>query len=104
MGYAGCVPATRHPVRCRVVVSSVAGPGMKLNVIILLWLCATPLAQAAQHHLLIISGIGGVDAYRELFAARAARMYESAIAAGIDDSNITLLSETALPDTSRPHR
>ena len=77
---------------------------MKLNVIILLWLCATPLAQAAQHHLLIISGIGGVDAYRELFAARAARMYESAIAAGIDDSNITLLSETALPDTSRPHR
>jgi hypothetical protein len=77
---------------------------MKLNVIILLWLCATPLAQAAQHHLLIISGIGGVDAYRELFAARAARMYESAIAAGIDDSNITLLSETALPDTSRSHR
>jgi hypothetical protein len=77
---------------------------MKLNAIILLWLCATPLAQAAQHHLLIISGIGGVDAYRELFAARAARMYESAIAAGIDDSNITLLSETALPDTSRPHR
>jgi hypothetical protein len=31
-------------------------------------------------------------------------MYESAIAAGIDDSNITLLSETALPDTSRSHR
>ena len=77
---------------------------MNINAILLLWLCATPFAHAAQHHLLIISGIGGIDAYRELFAGRAARMYEAAIEAGIDESNITLLSEAALPDTSRPHR
>jgi len=81
-----------------------AGTGMKINAILLLWLCATPLVQAAQNHLLIISGIGGIDAYRELFADRSASMYESAIKAGIDASNITLLSETTLPDTSPPQR
>jgi hypothetical protein len=31
-------------------------------------------------------------------------MYESAIEAGIDASNITMLSEAPLPDTSLPHR
>jgi hypothetical protein len=75
-----------------------------LRAILLLWLCATPLAQAAQHHLLIVSGIGGIEAYSELFARRSAQLYESAIAAGIDAGNIALLSETALPDTSIPHR
>jgi hypothetical protein len=77
---------------------------MRIRVALLLWLCATPLAQAAQHHLLIVSGIGGIEAYRELFARRSAQMYESAIAAGIDAGNITLLSETALADASLPHR
>jgi len=77
---------------------------MKLCAILLLWLCVAPLAQAAQHHLLIIGGIGGIDAYRELFARRTTQLYESAIAAGIDDANITLLSESPLADSSRPHR
>ncbi len=77
---------------------------MKTGAILLLWLCAVPFAQAAQNHLLIIGGIGGTDAYRELFAGRAARMYQAAIEAGIEEHNITLLSEAALPDTSRPHR
>lgn len=77
---------------------------MKIRAILLLWLCVIPFAQAAQHHLLIISGIGGIDDYRKLFASRSAGMYESAIKAGIDASNITLLSETALPDSSPPHR
>ena len=81
-----------------------ARPGMSIRIVILLLLLATPPAHAAQHHLLIISGLGGTDAYRELFADRSARMYESAIKAGIDGSNIILLSETALPDKSPPQR
>jgi len=77
---------------------------MKLCTILLLWLCVAPIVQAAQQHLLIISGIGGIEAYRELFARRTMQLYESAIAAGIDAGNITLLSETPLADTPRPHR
>lgn len=77
---------------------------MKIRAILLLWLCATPLAQAAQNHLLIISGISGIDDYRELFASRSASLYQSALKAGIDPGNITLLGETALPDTSPPQR
>lgn len=77
---------------------------MIIRFIPLLWLLVTPLVQAAQHHLLIVSGIGGTDAYRELFAGRSARLYESAIKAGIDQKNITLLSELPLPEISQPHR
>jgi len=77
---------------------------MKLRAILLLWLCSSALAQAAQHHLLIISGIGGIDAYRDLFATRSSQMYQSAIDAGIPAGNITLLSATPLPATSQPHR
>ncbi|MDH3760804.1 MAG: C13 family peptidase [Gammaproteobacteria bacterium] len=77
---------------------------MKIRALLMLWLLATPLAQAAQHHLLIISGIGGIDAYRELFAERATRLYESGVKAGIDEDNIILLSEAALPDANRSHR
>ena len=77
---------------------------MSIRAILLLWLCVTPLAQAAQHHLLIVSGIGGTEAYRELFTDRSTRLYESAIEAGIDKNNVILLSEIPLPDTSQPHR
>jgi hypothetical protein len=77
---------------------------MKIRTILLLWLFVTPFVQASQHYLLIISGIGGTDDYREIFAGRSTRLYESAIKAGIDENNITLLSEAALPDRSRPHR
>ncbi len=77
---------------------------MRLRVILLLLLCATPCAQAAQNHLLIIGGIGGIDAYRELFADRSTRLYESAIEAGVDKKNIILLSETPMSDSPAPHR
>jgi hypothetical protein len=78
---------------------------MKTGAILLLCLslCLSPLVQAAQHHLLIVSGIGGIDAYSELFARRSASLYKSAVEAGIDENNITLLSEAALADTGRPH-
>jgi hypothetical protein len=77
---------------------------MKIRALLMLWLLATPLAQAAQHHLLIISGIGGIDDYRELFAKQAARLYESSLKAGIDKDNIILLSEAALADVMQTHR
>ena len=77
---------------------------MKIRAILLFWLCAIPCAQAAQHHLLIISGIGGIDAYRELFADRSTRLYESAIKAGVDKDNIILLSATPIPDSPAQHR
>ena len=77
---------------------------MKIRVVLLLWLCAIPFAQAAQHHLLIISGIGGIDSYRELFADRSTRLYESAIEAGVDKNNIILLSETPMLNGSGSHR
>jgi hypothetical protein len=77
---------------------------MKIRAILLFWLCTVPCAQASQHHLLIISGIGGIDVYRELFADRSTRLYESAIKAGVDKDNIILLSETPMPDNPAPHR
>jgi len=77
---------------------------MRVCALLLFCLLATPLVQAAQHHLLIISGIGGTDDYREVFADRAKRLYESAVKAGIDEHNIILLSESGLPDMSRPQR
>jgi len=77
---------------------------MRVCALLLFCLLATPLVQAAQHHLLIISGIGGTDDYREVFADRATRLYESAVKAGIDAGNIILLSETDLPDISRSQR
>ena len=77
---------------------------MRIALILLLWLGALPLAQAAQHHLLIVSGIGGIDAYRDLFVNRAASLYESALETGIDPGNITVLSATPLADDKLPHR
>ena len=77
---------------------------MRVRTLLLFSLLVAPLAQAAQHHLLIISGIGGTDDYREVFADRATRLYESAVKAGIDENNIILLSESGLPDMSRPQR
>jgi len=77
---------------------------MRVRTLLLFSLLVAPLAQAAQHHLLIISGIGGTDNYREVFVDRATRLYESAVKAGIDENNIILLSESGLPDMSRPQR
>ena len=47
--------------------------------------------QAMQHHLLIVSGIGGTDEYRQKFLDQAARLQQAALDAGIAPQNITLL-------------
>ena len=77
------------------------GPLPRL-LLLLLAFCASPLAQAAQHHLLVVAGIGGTDAYRHQFAAQSARLYRAALAAGLDRGNVSLLGEDELPDEDLP--
>ena len=77
---------------------------VKLAALALMCLGVLTPAQATQHHLLIVSGIGGIDAYRDLFVRRAASLYESALAAGLAPDNVTVLSATPLPDDKPPHR
>lgn len=57
----------------------------------LLLLLAAP-ALARQHHLLIVSGIGGTPAYDEQFASQAKRLAEAARTAGLAETRIVLLS------------
>jgi hypothetical protein len=77
---------------------------MNTRALLLLWLLVSPLAQAAQNHLLIVAGIGGTEAYGEQFASDSLRLYEAAIAAGIAPHNIVLLSATPLPQGAPPRR
>ncbi|MBT8447732.1 MAG: C13 family peptidase [Gammaproteobacteria bacterium] len=77
---------------------------MRTGAVLSLWLLLTPLAQAAQHHLLIVGGIGGTDDYRQQFSAAATRLYRSAIEAGLAADNIALLNASPLSDPSLPRR
>ena len=77
---------------------------MRLIAFLLLWFALAPIAQASQHHLLIVSGIGGIDAYRDLFVRRAASLYQSALDAGIAADNITVLSATPMDNEIIAHR
>ena len=63
-----------------------------------------PPAFAAQHHLLIVTGIGGLDEYRERFVAQAERLYRAALDAAIDADNIVVLSAEAVAAVPAPHR
>lgn len=65
---------------------------MKIGLIASLLLLPALPAQALQHHLLIISGIGGLEAYRQQFARASTSLMQSAIKAGIDKNNIIVLS------------
>lgn len=75
-------------------------PGLSACLLLLL---ATPV-QAAQHHLLIISGLGGSESYRQQFARTATSLMQSALRAGIDKNNIILLTAQALAETPASHR
>lgn len=85
-------------------IPALAGIAVRLGVLLLLWLLAAPLAQAAQHHLLIVGGIGGTDEYRQRFTAAVTRLYQSAIEVGLEPDNIILLNASPLPDPSIPRR
>lgn len=83
-------------------VPALAGVAVIARTLLLLGLLASPLAlslaHAAQHHLLIVAGIGGTDEYRERFAATAQRLHDAALAANLDAANVTLLSASELPE------
>ncbi len=71
---------------------------------LLLFFCMLPAAQAAQNHLLIVSGIGGTDAFSHQFAATSTRLYQAALDAGIGEDNIDLLSASPLAEISSAQR
>lgn len=73
---------------------------MMRAVLFCLLLCAAPLAQSAQHHLLIVTGLGGTDEYREQFANAAVRLHAAARAAELDAGNIVVLAAEPLPDSA----
>ena len=77
---------------------------MKTGLITCLLLLLAPQVRAAQHYLLIISGIGGIEAYNQQFSEAAISLRQSAIMAGLDRQNIILLSAQPTDDTSTNHR
>jgi hypothetical protein len=104
MGYAGNFPVTDTPVMHGMGLSAMAKPGMKTGLITCLLLLLAPQVWAAQHYLLIISGIGGIEAYNQQFPEAAISLRQSAIKAGLDRQNIILLSAQPTDDTSTNHR
>ena len=73
---------------------ALAGVTMKRFLLAGLLLFALATAQAAEHHLLIVTGIGGTDQYRAQFEATAKRLQASAREAGLAEDNIISLGET----------
>jgi hypothetical protein len=61
-------------------------------------------AQALQHHLLIVIGIGGLDSYRQQFSRASTSLVQSALAAGIEQRNIIVLAAEPAPDSSANRR
>ena len=74
---------------------------MKRVLIASLLLLPTLPAQALQHHLLIISGIGGIDSYRQQFARASTSLAQAALEAGIEPHNIIVLAAEPAPDLIR---
>ena len=81
-----------------------AQPRLRYTIGAVLLLLLAQRADAAQHHLLIIGGIGGMDEFRQQFAQRTASLYQSALGADIDANNIVLLSAQPLPQLGRSTR
>lgn len=76
---------------------------MRVCLILSLLLLAAPV-HAVQNHLLIVSGIGGIESYNQQFARAASSLKQSALAAGIDRENIILLSARPAADEDPGHR
>jgi hypothetical protein len=74
---------------------------MKHAVTACLLLLLSAPALARQHHLLIVSGIGGTPAYDEQFTTQSRRLVEAARAAGLAESRILLLSANPADDGRR---
>jgi hypothetical protein len=76
---------------------------MKAGLFAFLMSITAPV-QALQHHLLIISGLGGTEDYRQQFLRASTSLVEAAIGAGIDTRNILLLTPESTIDTPVDHR
>lgn len=76
---------------------------MKAGLFAFLMSITAPV-QALQHHLLIISGLGGTEDYRQQFLRASTSLVEAAIGAGIDTGNILLLTPESTIDTPVDHR
>ena len=64
---------------------------MKTVIAACLLLLASHNALALQHHLLIVSGIGGTEAYRQQFTSQAETLMQAALDAGIARDNVLML-------------
>ena len=76
---------------------------MKTGLVLSLLLLATPV-QAVQNHLLIVSGIGGIESYDQRFTHAAASLRQAALEAGVVAENIILLSAQAATAKNPDHR
>jgi len=76
---------------------------MKILIVICLVSLTAP-AQALQHHLLIISGLGGTENYQQQFSRASSALVEAALRAGIDSGNILLLTADPAIETPVNHR
>ena len=68
---------------------------MKALAFACLAILAVPSAEALQHHLLVVSGIGGIDEYRQQFESQSRRLVQAALDAGLEQHNIVMLTAQA---------
>lgn len=76
---------------------------MKIGIAVCLVLLTTP-AQGLQHHLLIISGLGGTENYQQQFSRASSELVEAALRVGIDRDNVLLLTADPTIETPVNHR
>jgi len=75
---------------------------MRSLVAVCLFMLVSPVAQALEHHLLIVSGIGGTEAYRQQFSSQVAQLTQAALDAGIHQDNIVILAADSATAGHRP--
>jgi len=74
---------------------------MRSAIAICLLMLVSPIAQALQHHLLIVSGIGGTEAYQQQFSSQVEALKQAALDAGFQRDNIVILAANS---TNAEHR
>lgn len=75
---------------------------MRSLIAICLCMLVAPMAKALEHHLLIVSGIGGTAAYRQQFSSQVEQLAQAALGAGIQPDNIVILAAESATTGHRP--